>query len=168
MAAKTLKGIDLKALQQGFATIETARKAGFFGTNSYREPRTETTKTAIQNSQPDKNASQEKKDGSRADLLMLFLLYNYQRTYNAMKVFISEKIVETKDGLLNFKCKVGCVGYFFGETGCTEYTYITPNILINGNPPSITSLQNYTSNAAPKEWEALRQKIKIYVNEYEK
>jgi hypothetical protein len=79
-------------------------------------------------------------------------------TYKAMCKALGDKFITFDRGHFDFHCDRGCVGLFFREGGFTEYKTLKEYIMINGNPPAKTTLENCTRNAPPQSWQEIKER----------
>jgi hydroxymethylpyrimidine pyrophosphatase-like HAD family hydrolase len=79
--------------------------------------------------------------------------------FAAMQKAINIRLVIFTGCHFDFNCDKGCVGLFFKEAGYTEYKHLNSIVLIKGEKPKNTTLQNATSNAPPVQWEKIKNQI---------
>jgi hypothetical protein len=89
--------------------------------------------------------------------LMRWAEQEYPILYQAMKKAIEAKFIVLNNNFLDFKCDRGCVGLFFREGGNTEYKALTRYVLINGEKPAETTLENGAKNTPPNSWESMKK-----------
>ena len=92
--------------------------------------------------------------------LMQILKHEARPTYEYLKKAINIKLVEyTATGCFDFLCDRGCVGYFFGTAGYSDFKRISPYILANGEPCDVETLRNGSKHGNTKEWNAISNAI---------
>jgi hypothetical protein len=99
-----------------------------------------------------------KPDNVGNHILMQRLKTESPITYKAMCKALDDKFITFDQSCFDFHCDRGCVGLFFREGGFTEYKTLRSYVLIKGNPPAATTLENCTRNSPPKSWQTIKKR----------
>jgi hypothetical protein len=106
----------------------------------------------------DQGQNDDKAAKAKKHYLMQRLESESPITYKAMCKALGDGFIKFDQDYFDFHCDRGCVGLFFKEGGFTEYKTIRECILIKGESPAKTTLENCAKNTPPKSWKGIKEK----------